>query len=291
MARGTRHEEAGTTWHLMARGNRGQFVFERPADNRYFLKLLGETLQLFGWQCFGYCLMSNHYHLIIKTPQPNLSRGMRYLNGRFAQYSNHVHERCGHLFHDRFRSEVIDSDSYLATLLQYLALNPVRAGLVDHPSQWRWSSWREVMTEPDAATDWFDRQLVLNLFGTDTQISELTYQTLVLAGLDNSDREQDDPKGRLKEAQKDGPIGEHLTIASLGWNSDAPSLEALRSQYQRRDEGMIAAWKTGHYSYTQIAHVFEVHRTTVSRIVRQDLMAWPKCGGRSEHVHEVHVES
>ena len=268
MARGTRFEAAGTTWHLMARGNRGQFIFERPADNRYFLKLLGETLQLFGWQCLGYCLMSNHYHLIIKTPQPNLSRGMRYLNGRFAQYSNHVHERYGHLFHDRFRSEPVDDDSYLATLLQYIALNPVRAGLADHPGQWQWSSWRDVLNEPGAATDWFDRGTVLDIFGNDTATSELAFRKLVLAGLEDGGDELETIDHDLKQCQRQRSLQAVHVRKMPGPSVVLQPLTDIRVRFGKTEEGMIAAWKTGHYSYTQIAGAFEVHRTTVSRIVR-----------------------
>lgn len=99
----------------------------------------------FNWICHAYCLMDNHYHLLIETPDGNLSKGMRQLNGVFTQSSNRRHRRGGHLFQGRYKAILVDADTYLLELARYIVLNPVRAGMVDDPGEWPWSSYRAVL--------------------------------------------------------------------------------------------------------------------------------------------------
>ena len=141
MARPIRIEFGGALYHVTARGDRRETIFEDDADRERFLELLGEVVALFNWQCHAYCLMGNHYHLVIGTPDGNLSKGMRQLNGVFTQWSNRRHRRTGHLFQGRFKAILVDADSYLLELTRYVVLNPVRAGMVKQPSDWPWSSF------------------------------------------------------------------------------------------------------------------------------------------------------
>ncbi len=126
----------------MARGNRKASVFEDDEDRRGFLSIVGEATERFDVACYAFCLMGNHYHLVVTTPHGNLSAAMRQVNGRYAQASNRRYARTGHLFEGRFRSIVVESEAYLRDLARYVALNPVRAGLVTDPSSWAWSSYR-----------------------------------------------------------------------------------------------------------------------------------------------------
>ncbi|MDQ6959345.1 MAG: transposase, partial [Mariprofundaceae bacterium] len=112
-----------------------------------FLDTLSDVIAQMRWKCYGYCLMDNHYHLIIETPEANLSRGMRQLNGVFTQNSNRRHGRCGHLFQGRFKSIVVAADVYLLELSRYVVLNPVRAGMVADPADWLWSSYWKPMNQ------------------------------------------------------------------------------------------------------------------------------------------------
>lgn len=276
MVRKARAPDTTGTWHVMARGNRGQFIFERPADNRYFLKLLGETLQLFGWQCLAFCLMSNHYHLLIRTASPNLSGGMRFLNGRFAQYSNHVHERYGHLFHDRFKSELVDTDDYLATLIRYITLNPVRAEISTHPGEWPWSSWHGMCGARDQNADWFDPEPVLSLFGVRADVSALIFKRFVLSNLDERLEELDEIDRRLHTLR----LGDFDPV--LATRKQTPvmatadnhrrDLSAILSSDCNRDAAMLSAWQSGNFTYTDIANALGIHRTTVSRIIKSQLI-------------------
>ena len=152
MARPLRLEFENAVWHLTARGNEQRDIYRDDVDREHFLLLLSESVIRFGWKLFAWVLMSNHYHLVLQTPQPNLSRGMHWLNGRYAQWFNRRHGRSGHLFQGRFHGKVVEKESYLFTVARYVVLNPVRAGLIGHPAEWRWSSYRQTagIDVPDA---------------------------------------------------------------------------------------------------------------------------------------------
>lgn len=131
MARPLRLEFPGAIYHVTARGNARNAIFLDDEDRALFLGGLGEVVTRFGWLCHAYCLMDNHYHLLIETPEGNLSLGMRQLNGIYTQRFNQRHGCVGHVFQGRFKAIVVDRDSYLLELCQYAVLNPIRAGMVE----------------------------------------------------------------------------------------------------------------------------------------------------------------
>jgi REP element-mobilizing transposase RayT len=141
MARPLRLEFAGALYHLSARGDRQEPIFLNDSDRRSFLDLLGKEVKQQGWICYAYCLMGNHYHLLVETPQPNLVRGMRRLNGVYTQVFNRRRKKPGHVFQGRYKSILVDKENYLLELCRYLVLNPVRAKLVKGPEEWIWSSY------------------------------------------------------------------------------------------------------------------------------------------------------
>jgi len=170
MARPLRLEFAGALNHVTARGNERRAIFLGNADDdrASFLAILARTCERFNWICHAYCLMTNHYHLLIETLDPNLSKGMRQLNGVYSQHINRTHGRVGHLFQGRFKGILVDKDSYLLELARYVVLNPVRAGMVRSPGEWPWSSYLATVgmeeAPPFLATDW-----LLRTFGDDRQ--------------------------------------------------------------------------------------------------------------------------
>jgi putative transposase len=141
MARPLRIEFSGALYHITSRGDRREAIYEDDTDRESFLETLAEVVERFNWVCHAYCLMSNHYHLIVETPDANLSKGMRHLNGVFTQVSNRRHNRTGHLFQGRFKGIIVDQDSCLLELTRYVVLNPVRAKMVKDPGDWPWSSY------------------------------------------------------------------------------------------------------------------------------------------------------
>ncbi len=142
MARQLRLEFPGALYHLTARGNAREAIYRDEVDRKLFVALLGQEIEQQGWQCYAYCLMDNHYHLLIETPELNLSRGMRRLNQVYTQAYNRRHGRVGHVLQGRFKSIVVDKDPYLLELSRYIVLNPVRAGMTTSVRAWRWSSYR-----------------------------------------------------------------------------------------------------------------------------------------------------
>lgn len=141
MARPLRIEFEGALYHVISRGDRQEAIYEDDEDRERFLGVLAEAVARFNWRCHTSCLMTNHYHLLIETPEGNLSKGMRQLNGVYTQASNRRDGRTGHPFQGRFKGILVDKDSYLLELRRYVVLNPARAGMVRRAQSWRWSSY------------------------------------------------------------------------------------------------------------------------------------------------------
>ena len=142
MARPLRIEYAGALYHLTSRGDRREDIYLDDIDRVIFLEVLAGVCERFCWVCHAYCLMSNHYHLLIETRESTLSQGMRQLNGVFTQRSNHRHHRVGHVFQGRYKAILVQKESYLLELARYVVLNPVRAGMVRSAKDWPWSNYR-----------------------------------------------------------------------------------------------------------------------------------------------------
>jgi REP-associated tyrosine transposase len=140
--RQARQEEAGRYYHVTARGNSGNRIFLDDDDYGFLFAYTAHAVARFDWRCFAYCFLPNHYHLVVRIGTPLLSRGMQWLNGRYARTHNVRHKRTGHLFGDRYRTALIESDGHLVEACRYVDLNPVRARLCTHPREWPWSSYR-----------------------------------------------------------------------------------------------------------------------------------------------------
>ena len=160
MARPLRIEFSGALYHVTSRGNARQAIYISNDDRQQFLTLLQNTVERYNWYCHAYCMMDNHYHLLIETNSPTLSKGMKYLNGTgtYTQYFNRQHQRVGHVFQGRFKAILVQKNSYLLELARYIVLNPVRAKMVRSANQWPWSSYRATAgftnSVPCLTTDW-----------------------------------------------------------------------------------------------------------------------------------------
>ncbi|MEO8380886.1 MAG: transposase [Acidobacteriota bacterium] len=187
MARQLRIEFPDALYHVTSRGNEQRDIFRDDFDRSKFLAILGEAVERFGWSITAWVLMTNHFHLVIQTPDPNLSRGMQWVNGTYASWFNRQHKRCGHLFQGRFKSFLVEKETYFRRVLRYVVLNPVRAGLVALPEHYRWSSYRATSgLEP--AEHWFDVHSARALFESDPELAPLTYQAFVAAEVGDPDR-------------------------------------------------------------------------------------------------------
>ena len=142
MARPLRIEFPGAIYHVTSRGDRSEAIFVDDDDRGALLDVVAQALSRFDAQMLAYCLMGNHYHFVLYTRQANLSLVMRHINGVYTQTFNRRHGKVGHLFQGRFKAILVDRDGYLLEVCRYVELNPVRAGIVDKPSRWSWSSYR-----------------------------------------------------------------------------------------------------------------------------------------------------
>jgi putative transposase len=154
-------------YHVMSRGNRREAIFGGDGDRLLFLDLLRQVANRRGWLVHAYCLMTSHYHLVLQTPDADLSSGMQALNGEYAQWFNRCHGLVGHLFQGRFKGILVESDWHFLELYRYLALNPVRAGRCEEPADWPWSSYSHVVA--GTASPPVSAKKVLAHFGSDRE--------------------------------------------------------------------------------------------------------------------------
>lgn len=164
MSRPLRLEFEGALWHVTSRGNERRAIYRDDEDREQFLGVLGRVVSMFRWRLYAWVLMGNHYHLLLETPEPNLARGMRQLNGLYTQRFNRRHRRAGHLFQGRYKAILVEKEAHLLELCRYVVLNPVRAGLARSAKEWRWSSYRATVGQ-EAVPPWLDVESVLGPFG------------------------------------------------------------------------------------------------------------------------------
>lgn len=277
MSRPVRIAFPDALYHVTARGDRREDIVEDDEDRRVFLQTLEKVISQFNWLCYAWCLMDNHYHLLIQTPDGNLSKGMRQLNGVYTQASNRRHRRVGHLFQGRFKAILVDSDAYLLELSRYVVLNPVRAGMVDTPAEWAWSSYRETVgLAPPAA--WLAVDGLLAAFAEQRSLAQSRYAQFVKEGM-QADTPWKQIKGqvflgdeafvqRMQECLA-AENRDDVQIPFVQRRPSPPSLSQIQNETPDRNAAIRLAYATGAYSYQDIADYFEIHFTTVGRVVRQ----------------------
>jgi putative transposase len=187
MPRSPREFYGGGYYHVNTRGNNKARVYVDAVDRTVFLAMLERSVVKYEWRVYSWCLMTNHYHLVVHIPQNGLSQGMSELNGSFGRWSNKRHGRCDHVFGRRFSAREIVSDSHLLEACRYVVLNPVRAGLCSHPAVWRWSSYRacaRLDLKPQPFLAWQEMLgLVTRFYGRREDEASAAYREFVDAGL------------------------------------------------------------------------------------------------------------
>ena len=272
MARPLRIEYPGAVYHITARGNAYQDIFLDDTDREKFLEVLDQTIERFNWLCHAYCLMTNHYHLLIETVDPTLSRGMRHLNGVYTQAFNRRHERGGHLFQGRYKAILVEKEAYLLELARYIVLNPVRAKMVNSPEEWEWSSYRAMAglneAPPFLTVDW-----ILSQFSDDREKAQHLYCKFVAEGVGKS------PWNKLRGQIYLGserfiesvpkPRTKLTEIPRRQRLPDCPTLKEIFADVATTDEGILKAYRDHGYRMREIAEHLGVHYATVSRRLRR----------------------
>lgn len=277
MARPLRIQFPGGLYHVTARGNGREPIFADDTDRERFLIVLTRVVARYHLLCHAHCLMGNHYHLLLETPDANLSSAMRQLNGVYSQAFNRRHERPGHVLEGRFHAQVVDKDVYLREVCRYIVLNPVRAGLVAHPREWPWSSYRATAghapAPPFLTVDW-----VLSLSGTPVRAeAELRYRRFVDAGMGEMATSLELVHSRLLvgDAGAPAPVREqiggatnHREVPRAQRFALRPPLSALFTRIASRDDRdarCVVAVREHGYTMREIGHFLGLHYATVSR--------------------------
>ncbi len=275
MARPLRIEFSGAFYHVTSRGDRREAIFEDDEDRLIFLRTLAEVVDRFNWLCHAYCLMTNHYHLLVETPNGNLSKGMRHLNGVYTQATNRRHTRTGHLFQGRFKGILVDKDRYLLELTRYVVLNPVRAGMVRWPENWPWSSYRSMAGKVPAPA-WLATDEILALFAKRRTTAQQRYSVFVKQGIKSASIWEElqqqiylgDEKFVKRVQRKAGIQGDELSIPRAQRSVPAPTLAKIAAKHHERNDAIYVAYATGAYSYREIAEYYDLHLATVGRVIR-----------------------
>lgn len=274
MARPLRLEFAGALYHITSRGNERRAIYWEDDDFSSFLTLLGQVCQQFNWVVHAYCLMSNHYHLLLETPDANLSKGMRQLNGMYTQWVNRKYKRVGHLFQGRYKAILVDKDAYLLELSRYIVLNPIRAKMVATPDDWRWSSWHCAMGKKESP-DWLATDALLGLFAKNRKTAMGKYAEFVQQGKGVEVWENLSNQVFLGS---DDFVKTHLALIAEQCKDLAEIPKKQRraaalplADYERihptRDEAIKAAYQSGGYSLDLLGKHFGLHYSRISRIV------------------------
>ena len=178
VARRLREEVPGGIFHAIAKGNAGSAIVADNHDRDLLTRRMGQAIERHGWSCLAYCLLDTHVHLVVGTPRPNLGAGMKWFLGPYAQRFNERHERDGHLFRGRFYSKRIRTPAHLISAITYVVLNPVRAGIVERPEQWLWSSYAATIGRRHAPA-YLDVTAILELVHADPSTARLAFELAV----------------------------------------------------------------------------------------------------------------
>jgi len=275
MSRPLRIEFSNALYHITSRGNRREDIYLDDEDRNAFLQILAQVCDRFNWVCHSYCLMSNHYHLMIETPEANLSQGMRQLNGVYTQSFNRNHGRDGHVFQGRYKAILVQKDSYLLELSRYIVLNPVRAGMVPAVEDWRWSSYHSTVGMAEAP-GWLSIDWLLSCFAKSKKLAMDKYVQFVSEG-----------KGRASpwgELRKQIYLGDEAFVEEMQARvepdvdlSEIPSNQKRKlakpvgdylDQAESRNEGIYRAYQSGGYSMKAIADAIGLHYSSVSKVIK-----------------------
>ena len=281
MTRPLRIEYAGAVYHVTSRGNERKAVFKGDEDRIRFLNTLQHVNKRYNWICHAYCLMDNHYHLLIETPDGNLALGMRQLNGVYTQLFNRAHGRNGHLFQGRYKSILIQKDSHLLEVCRYVVLNPVRAKMVEAPEAWKWSSYRATAGR-EASHVCLTRDWVLGQFSRKRPLAEKEYRKFVSWGIGKTVWHEVRGQALLGEETFAERMADHLRkhkdipdIPRSQRYADRPDLEKIfparvLQERNKRDKKISEAVEKYGYTQRAVARHLGLHYSYISLLLRRN---------------------
>ena len=275
MARPLRLELAGGLYHVTSRGDRREDIYTDDEDREKWLEILGDVCSRFNWRCHAYCLMDNHYHIVIETAEANLSKGMRQLNGVYTQYFNNQHNRVGHVYQGRFKGILVERDSYLLELSRYVVLNPIRAHMIKNLNEWKWSSY-QAMIGKVPARPWLETDWILGNFAKRRKIAIVKYIDFVREGIGLPSLWKNLQNQIFLGSEKFVNKKQNL-INKKESLSEVPRLHKRKipkplgyyeRKYKDQRKAICNAYLSGGYTLKEIGDYFQKHYSTISRIVK-----------------------
>jgi REP element-mobilizing transposase RayT len=275
MARPLRIEFTGALYHVTSRGDRREDIYADDTDRETWLAVLDEVCRRFNWAVHAYCLMSNHYHVLLETPEGNLGAGMRQLSGVYTQRANQRHGKVGHVFQGRFKAVLVEREAHLLELSRYVVLNPVRARMVREAGAWPWSSYR-AMVALAPPPPWLEVDGLLAEFGRRRADAVQRYMDHVRAGI-GLPSVWDQLKSQVylgsdefvvRMHRKAGAGAQALEVPRTQRRAPAKRLAHYAALVVPRHEAMAHTYATGDFKLAEVAQAFGVHYATVSRAVR-----------------------
>jgi putative transposase len=278
MARPLRLDIPGALYHITARGNARGPIYRDDHDRAAFLTLLGATCKQYGWTVHAYCLMTNHYHLLLalqEAPDGRLVRGMQHLNSRSAQLFNQRHRRVGHLYQGRYHAILVQRERHLVELTRYVVLNPVRAGIVADAAEWPWSSYRATVGLASAPA-WLCAEAIITPFGTGDQ-GRQAYINFVAGGMRESSYWSQTShqiylgdQSFIARARKQGmtrATDAEIPTAQRG----VPARPVIGSMLARahRDAAIVTAYAAGRETLKTLGTRYGLHYSQISRILQR----------------------
>lgn len=189
MGRKRRIIKTGAIYHIINRGNNKKFIFKRKEDKDGFIECLKKAKSKYEYNLFAYAIMNNHYHLLLQsTESGTISQIMHHIHCGYSRYYKKIYENIGHVFQGRYKSMLIDSEPYLLQVSKYIHLNPYRAGIVNSPENYKYSSFKHILEGQE--NDLIEKDFILNIISKDTEGSKFIYRNMILDDMENSKEDE-----------------------------------------------------------------------------------------------------
>ncbi len=281
MARALRIEFRGALYHIINRGVGQMMIYHNDKDWKKFLGFQERVISQFNWICHAYCLMGNHYHLLIEIQDPNLARGMKLLNQLYSQFYNFKYQRCGPVFQGRYKAWLVEKEEHFLENSRYIVNNPVKANLVQHPSEWPWSSFNATCGN-ERKPAYLETDFVLSHFSSSRRKAQSMYEAFVLAG--NEDHSP------FHETRNQIFMGSETFVREVFKNinnrdslrnipreqilADRPDLTELLGERiliskERRNQKIKEAFEAHQYTLKEIGSFLGLHPDYLSRLLSQ----------------------
>lgn len=275
MPRPLRIEYPGAFYYIASKGYNRSYIYKDDEDRYIFLKLLENVKDQFNWKFYAYSLMRNNYQLLVETPEGNLSKGMRYLNGVYTQLFNKRHGKDGHIFHGRFKSILFEQDVYLLDLCRYILLDSVKAKIVKYPAKYLWSSYNSTINNKN---DIIERDTVLSLASKNSSVA--MFENYILAG-----KKEPSPLKKVKDslllgnsdfidkhhALLDGKISiqEIVNPQLLFIRPELSELFSKNMYLSKRNEAIYSAYIKYGFTQKELSDYLGLHYSTISSIIKE----------------------